>query len=252
MKSLVLWGVGGLLVLIAAVLVAWLILKPDVQEKTGDVVAPPAISPTPVAFISSETSDPVFVTFGTSTVLLNGSGYNNTLMTQVEAASGAKYEAPSENLTLWNQGDEVTIKRGRKVLFVGTNQEVYLPSDAATSTPETSTTTESENLSGTYIWVETVKGDQTIVPKKPGVFAVTFSDGTLSGTTDCNGFNGSYTKDGESILIGALAMTKMFCEDSQEMEFTQQFVGKLNVSLSGTTLTLAHTDGTVNKFEAKQ
>lgn len=252
MKSFVFWLVGGALGLLAVILVAWLIMKPDIEEKVGEVVAPPAVSSTPVAFVSSEGGDPAFVTFGTSTALLNGIGYSNILLTQVEAASGAKYEAPSENLTLWNKGDEVTIQRGRKVLFVGINQEVYLPSDAATTTPETSTTTESENLSGTYIWVETVKDDQTLVPKKPGVFALTFSEGTLSGTTDCNGFSGSYTREGDSLSIGALAMTKMFCEDSQEMEFTQQFIGSLAVSKSGTSLTLTHTDGTINRFEAKQ
>lgn len=252
MKSFVLWAVGGALVLLAVVLVAWLITKPNVQEKTSDVMAPPTVSPTPITFISSETSDPVFVNFSTSTALLNGIGYNNLLLTQVEAASGAKYEAPSENLTLSNQGDEVTIQRGRKVLFVGINQDAYLPSDATTPTPETATTTESGNLSGTYIWIETVKGDQTILPKKLGVFSVTFSEGTLSGTTDCNGFSGSYTSEGDVVVVGALAMTKMFCEDSQEMKFTQQFIGSLTISKSETTLTLTHTDGTINRFEAKQ
>ena len=236
----------------AVVLVAWLIMKPDFQEHVGEVVAPPTISPTPVAFVSAEGGDPVFVTFSTSTALLNGIGYSNILFNQVEAASGAKYEAPSENLTLWNKGDEVTIQRGRKILFVGINQETYLPSDVATSTLEVATTTESLNLSGTYIWVETVKGAETTVPKQAGTFAVTFSDGTIRGVTDCNDFSGPYTKEANNINIGSLATTKKFCEGSQDIEFTQQFIGSLSVGVSGSTLTLTHSDGTTSRFEAKQ
>lgn len=253
MSSFVKAAVLGSLILIGVICIAWLLTKPDIRNNTEqEIVAPPTASLTPVTFISTETGDPVFVTFGTSTALLNGIGYSNLLLPQVEAASGAKYEVRSENLTLWNQGDEITIKRGRKILFTGINQDTYLPSDAATSTPVVATTTELVNLSGTYVWIETIKGDQTMTPKKPGVFSVTFSESTLSGTTDCNGFSGSYTKKEDTISIGALAMTKMFCDDSQEMEFTQQFIGSLTVSKSGKSLTLTHSDGTSNHFEAKQ
>jgi heat shock protein HslJ len=242
----------GVTALALSVGVSWLITKPDIKEQAGEVVAPPEISSTPIAFISVETGDSIFVTFGTSTALLNGNGYSNLLFTQVEAASGAKYENSSENLSLWNKGAEVTLTRGRKIIFVGKNQETYLPSDAATSTSITATTTGAVALSGTWIWVETIKGDATIIPKKPGVFSVTISEERISGTTDCNGFSGTYTRDDDTLSVGALAMTKMFCEGSQEMEFTQQFVGSLTASQSGTTLTLTHTDGTINKFEASR
>ena len=241
-----------LVILISACVgAAWLIMKPEVKETDGEVVAPPEISPTLIAFVSLETEESLFVTFGTSTALINGVGYSNVLLNQVEAVSGAKYENPTENLQLWNKGDEVTLQRGRRVLFIGKNEAVYLPEDAATSTMPTATTTEAHTLSGTYVWVETVKGDRTITPKSPGVFSVTFSDGTISGTTDCNGFSGTYTISENTLSIGALAMTKMFCEGSQEMEYTQQFVGELQVDRQGTSLTLTHTDGTQNKFEAK-
>lgn len=252
MKSFVLRGVGLIAFLGLVVLVAWLIMKPNIQENTVDVEAPPEISPTPIAFISIETGDSIFVTFGTSTALLNGNGYSNLLFTQVEAASGAKYENTSENLSLWNKGAEVTLTRGRKIIFVGQNQETYLPTDASTSTPSQATTTGAVALSGTWVWVETIKGETTIIPKKPGVFTVTLADEKISGTTDCNGFSGAYTKEGDTITVGALAMTKKFCEGSQEMDFLQQFVGSLTATQSGTTLTLTHTDGSVNRFEASR
>ncbi|MEK7462021.1 MAG: META domain-containing protein [Patescibacteria group bacterium] len=252
MSSFVKATVLGGLLLFGTICVAWLITRPNIQDLSEqEIAAPPAISPTPVAFISTETGDSIFVTFGTSTALLNGKGYSNLLFMQVEAASGAKYENQSENLSLWNKGDEVTLQRGRRTLFVGQNQEIYLPSDAASSTLEMSTTTPVGSLSGTYVWIETIKEDHSLTPKQPGVFAVTFTDGTISGATDCNGFKGNYTETDGTISIGALAMTKMFCEGSQEMEFTQQFVGTLSVTHLGATLTLTHSDGTISHFEAK-
>jgi heat shock protein HslJ len=233
------------------ILAAWFIMKPDIQAEQGEVVAPPEISATPIAFISPDTGESVFVTFGTSTALLNGLGYNNLLLTQVESASGAKYESTDENLILWNKETEVTVTRGRKTLFVGQSEGAYVAPGGTEASSTTTVATSSEALSGTWLWVETVKDDKTIIPKKPGVFSITFVDGTISGTTDCNGFSGQYTKEGDSLTIGALATTKMFCEGSQEMEFTQQFIGSLTAAQSGTTLTLTHSDGTVSRFEKK-
>jgi heat shock protein HslJ len=116
----------------------------------------------------------------------------------------------------------------------------------------TATTSNTTNLSGTYVWIETVKENRTIVPKAPGVFSITFTDGTVNGTTDCNGFSGSYSEENGVLSIGSLGMTKMFCEGSQEMEYTQQFVGELTIEREGRTLFLVHADGTRNQFEAKE
>lgn len=38
------------------------------------------------------------------------------------------------------------------------------------------------------------------------------SDGTVSGTTGCNTYSGSYKLDGGSIKVGMLAMTLMLCD----------------------------------------
>jgi heat shock protein HslJ len=81
-----------------------------------------------------------------------------------------------------------------------------------------------------WIWKETHNWqgpdsliDGKIVPSKPGAFTITFNkDGTVSGTTDCNSFSGTYILD-EKILgrvtFGPFALTKMFCEGSQEIEY---------------------------------
>ncbi|MDQ5901662.1 MAG: hypothetical protein QG580_377, partial [Patescibacteria group bacterium] len=54
-----------------------------------------------------------------------------------------------------------------------------------------------------------------------GAFSISFTkDGNVSGTTDCNGFSGTYTLSGEGVLtFGPIASTIMFCEGSQEQIF---------------------------------
>ncbi|MCD8507919.1 MAG: META domain-containing protein [Candidatus Pacebacteria bacterium] len=45
------------------------------------------------------------------------------------------------------------------------------------------------------------------------------NDGNIYGTTDCNGFGGSYTLDGTKISTSEFFSTMMFCENSQERDF---------------------------------
>lgn len=74
-----------------------------------------------------------------------------------------------------------------------------------------------------WLWKETVlSSGEVVVPKQKGAFSITFSEeGNMSGTTDCNGFAGSYMlgNDG-SLSFGSFMSTLMFCEGSQEAEFT--------------------------------
>ena len=78
-----------------------------------------------------------------------------------------------------------------------------------------------------WIWKETHNGvgpdslsSGKITPRRTGAFTITFSkDGKVSGTTDCNGFGGTYTLNGGELSFGPLASTLMFCENSQESEF---------------------------------
>ncbi len=41
-------------------------------------------------------------------------------------------------------------------------------------------------------------------------------DGTLTGTTGCNTINGSWTAEGDTMIIGPMASTRMFCEGVDE------------------------------------
>lgn len=70
-------------------------------------------------------------------------------------------------------------------------------------------------------WVDTkMSNGTTFVPKSSSAFTVTFKDDkTVSGTTDCNGFGGSYTVVDGKLVFGSLASTLMYCNNSQETDF---------------------------------
>ncbi|MBY0539150.1 META domain-containing protein [Patescibacteria group bacterium] len=64
-------------------------------------------------------------------------------------------------------------------------------------------------------------GKQTL-PNTPSAFVLTFNtDGTFSLKTDCNQMGGSYSVEGEKLTFSKIFSTKMYCEGSQETEFSQ-------------------------------
>lgn len=76
----------------------------------------------------------------------------------------------------------------------------------------------------TWRWVKTVFNDDTLKqPAEPGFFTLTFAeDGRVSGTTDCNRFQGTVTIERNRIQFAEdMAMTRMFCADSQEQAFVR-------------------------------
>lgn len=80
-----------------------------------------------------------------------------------------------------------------------------------------------EIQSKTWVWQKTVMSDGSVViPKKIGIFTLEMKpDGNLSGKTDCNGFFGDYKIGTDGVIsVGPLASTMMFCEGSQEREYT--------------------------------
>lgn len=74
-----------------------------------------------------------------------------------------------------------------------------------------------------WVWTSALYQDgREILPKKGGAFTVTFgNDGRFSATTDCNTVSGSYTVKEKQITFGQMISTKMFCEGSQESDFTK-------------------------------
>ena len=107
---------------------------------------------------------------------------------------------------------------------------------SATNTPIESTTTDivstststatstNINIAGftekNWTWVKTTTGSKTVTPKKAEAFTVTFkTNGSLSGTTDCNSFFGDYNVASDTLSFGGLGSTRMFCEGAQETDF---------------------------------
>lgn len=90
----------------------------------------------------------------------------------------------------------------------------------AGSTPPPQT---SDIVGQTWMWERNIIGGDGVVPvAKPGKFSITFgADGRLSGATDCNGFGGEYKIGSDGIIsFGPFMSTLMYCEGSQEQDFT--------------------------------
>jgi heat shock protein HslJ len=75
-----------------------------------------------------------------------------------------------------------------------------------------------------WVWQETQMNDGSVLrPTKPGEYALVFNqDNTVFGDTDCNNFSGDYSAgEGNTLTFGPFMSTLMFCEGSQETEFSQ-------------------------------
>jgi heat shock protein HslJ len=75
----------------------------------------------------------------------------------------------------------------------------------------------------TWNWIFALYNDgREVLPKMPNKFSLTFlADGGFSATTDCNHLGGKYSVNGSQISFGELVSTLMYCEGSQENEFSQ-------------------------------
>lgn len=75
----------------------------------------------------------------------------------------------------------------------------------------------------TWAWVKTqYNNDAELTPNQAEAFTLSFTeDGTVSATTDCNSMNGTYELEGNQITFGPMAMTRMFCPESQEQDFAK-------------------------------
>ena len=74
----------------------------------------------------------------------------------------------------------------------------------------------------TWTWAGTqMENGRVIKPRQEGVFTVTFGeDRRVRLTTDCNSMGGEYMVSGKKITFDKVMSTMMYCEDSQENEFS--------------------------------
>ncbi len=126
-----------------------------------------------------------------------------------------------------------------------------VPSDATTGSTEqpkgklpagsVAPGTAEQVRAGTWVWTKTVNADESVVaPKKPGVFTLKFEqDGRVTGKTDCNGFGGTYTLGSDGIIsFGPFMSTQMYCEGSQESEYSTAVSASHHYTVNDTELVL--------------
>ena len=101
------------------------------------------------------------------------------------------------------------------------------------------------DIKGTSWTVSTIGGQTTVPGAEP---TIAFGrDGTISGSTGCNTYSGTYTVDGDKLAVSQLAMTRKACADpavnTQEAAVTTALTGATswsigsdgNLTLKGTT-----------------
>lgn len=168
-------------------------------------------------FISPETGESVQVVFTEKSAVLENAKFDAVELTQVEAASGARYENTKTGTTLWNKGSQITVYQNDEVVFTGESEDSLETKTEVVPNVATS----SSLLNQSWVWKETRMNDGAIIsPKQAGSFVLTFNEeGRVNGQTDCNGFGGGYTLTDGVLAMGPFMMTMMYCEGSQEMEF---------------------------------
>jgi len=112
-------------------------------------------------------------------------------------------------------------------------------------------TAQANDLAGTS-WVVTGynNGQGAVVSVMIGteMTAAFGADGALTGSAGCNSYNATYSTSGDSISIGPVAATRMFCGEPQGvMDQEAQYLAALGTastsSMSGTKLELRTADG---------
>jgi len=143
----------------------------------------------------------------------------------------AYLKALGEAKTFAVKGDQLTISGGDGAQLVVYNAQ-------------------SQDLAGTS-WEATNynNGKQAVVGVLEGAtLTASFGkDGTLSGNSGCNQFNGPYKVDGDQITIGPLASTMMMCSDpegvmDQEAQFLAALQSAASYQIEGNVLELRTKD----------
>jgi heat shock protein HslJ/membrane-bound inhibitor of C-type lysozyme len=166
-----------------------------------------------------------------NTAIIYPDGVNKIVFNATTTGSGARYANDEQGLILWNKGDDVSLYLNDSLIFTGTTYVIDTENvGTITNTPSTNskgdvTDIKKDNIAltkNTWVWKETILSTgQKITPKQAGKFTITFNNGKVSGTTDCNSFGGSYESTNSSLKFGPMMSTEMACMNSQETEYNQ-------------------------------
>jgi heat shock protein HslJ len=159
--------------------------------------------------------------------------FRTTLMACPEPQSSLQtaYLTALGRMTTFSVGDRLTLRGGGADL-------TYTKGPAGGAVP----------LVGTQWTLGAIVSGSTItapVQDHPATLLLA-EDGTASGTTGCNDFNGTYTREGESLTFGPLATTRKFCEgdvNTQEQAFLQAMGQVAGFTIDGPQLRLTDSNG---------
>ena len=114
---------------------------------------------------------------------------------------------------------------------------------------------ESRSIVGSWELIEFGPAGSTMPAVEDSEAGLTFNeDGSVSGSTGCNGAGSEYTVYGDQIEFAPFVSTLMACEDpimEQESTFHQVLNGTATYEIDGDTLTLSR-DGMLLVFTAAQ
>jgi len=112
-------------------------------------------------------------------------------------------------------------------------------------------------LQGTE-WVLTtlLEGDAAASVLNGTEITLRLENGTVGGTAGCNSYSGPYTLQGGTLSVGAVASTKMYCQEpaglmDQESDYLALLQRMTSLELDGDLLTLRAADGGGLVFEAR-
>jgi heat shock protein HslJ len=97
----------------------------------------------------------------------------------------------------------------------------------------------------TWVLADVTRADGTsFIPKRADAFTLTFSeDGSVGIGTDCNNMGGQYSVSGPLLTIQNIFSTMMYCEGSQEGDFSA-LLGEVTAwDISANTLELSNSAG---------
>lgn len=104
----------------------------------------------------------------------------------------------------------------------------------------------------TWIWQYIIQDNLKVFPKEKDVFTITFDQGKLRISTDCNTMGGSYTITENNFELGMLMSTKMYCKNSQESTFAGMLTNSKLIEWDDKELQLKSEKGEVMIFERKK
>jgi heat shock protein HslJ len=119
---------------------------------------------------------------------------------------------------------------------------------AVSKQPVGDSTTQLDGTSWQWKYTEYTSGERR-TPRSDN-FIISFDgDGVVSSATDCNTLTGSVVISGNNIQFGQFASTKMFCEDSQEAQYSSELGRATVFEMTPTTLAITLTrDNAVMHF----